>query len=264
MASRSLYNERLHFSDPSGVNSASRSTRYRNRKKAKLQQGNEHYEVTSEQMEQQIDELLSMESQQASPSTSTNTSCIDNTAHAVAYDTQIVDDTSATSCCDIPDIIDDPSENPSFLEAEVLDFETDEDNNTEDTTTSCLPTSHLYDGSSLTVATSNIMIMQYKIRHNLTDQALADLLQLLQIHCPIPNNIPPSIYHFKKNFQDKNFTMKLNYFCSSCLQSTNQSDNCCKNHLCGKLFNDDGDKSSFIEVPIEPQIQALFESKPFY
>ena len=52
----------------------------------------------------------------------------------------------------------------------------------------------LYEGIPLTSPASYIMIMQFKICHNLTDQCLEDLLHLLKIHCPKPIMYPtPSI-----------------------------------------------------------------------
>lgn len=74
------------------------------------------------------------------------------------------------------------SENPQFLEAEVgCDVETgtdDEDVNVDETLTTNNASTDidLYNGAPLTVAASSIMIMQYKMCHNLTDQALAATL----------------------------------------------------------------------------------------
>ena len=82
------------------------------------------------------------------------------------------------------------------LEAEIVspndDFEALED---EEPELSC-PTStfdlvsgtcreSLYEESSLTVSPSSVLIMKYKMSHNLTQEALADLLLLIKLHCPI-------------------------------------------------------------------------------
>ena len=82
----------------------------------------------------------------------------------------------------------------------------------------------LYAGASLTFSASNIMIMQFKMRHNLTDQSLTDLLNLLKIHCPKPNNVPNSIYHFKKFFRESKYQIKYHYYCTKCLQNIDTSD----------------------------------------
>lgn len=59
-------------------------------------------------------------------------------------------------------------------------------------------TSSLYEGSSLTLQASSVLVMQFKSRHNLTLDGLADLLKLLKIHCPVPNQCLPTHYLFMK------------------------------------------------------------------
>ncbi len=45
----------------------------------------------------------------------------------------------------------------------------------------------LYEGSSLSVSASNLLIMQFKQRYQIPKEAVGDLLHLLQLHCPTPN-----------------------------------------------------------------------------
>ena len=66
----------------------------------------------------------------------------------------------------------------------------------------------LYEGATLTLSANNIMIMQFKMCHNLTDQSLTDLLNLLKVHCPKPNHIPNTMYQFKKFFKDSMYQIK--------------------------------------------------------
>ena len=56
----------------------------------------------------------------------------------------------------------------------------------------------LYDGSFLTVSSSAVLIMKYKLRHKLTEEAIADLLRLIKLHCPSPNRSLTSVYVLKK------------------------------------------------------------------
>ena len=39
------------------------------------------------------------------------------------------------------------------------------------------------------------------MKHRITQEALADLLKVLQLHCPSPNNIPSTVYHFKSSLK---------------------------------------------------------------
>ena len=243
MAERSQYNERFTFPDPSSTDSSSRSTRYRARKRAREYQEEQLEEPLEEHMEEPSEEQLEEDHSNVDASHQCRT------LHSLTEYTEI--------------------DNPQVLEAELLGFESsaDEDEQLDDeqldddasaaTNTDC----PLYSGASLTVSSSNILIMQYKMRHNLTDQALADLLHLLRLHCPTPNHCVPSIYHFEKPFQRMKYPILFHYFCSSCLQGVSDSDSFCKNQLCRCELKAIGARSSFIEVPIEAQLQTLFQRK---
>lgn len=54
----------------------------------------------------------------------------------------------------------------------------------------------------LTASCSSLFIMQFKMRHNLTDEALSDLLKMLRLHIPTSNHFSPSVYKFKTQFSD--------------------------------------------------------------
>ena len=248
MAERSQYNERFTFPDPSSTDSSSRSTRYRARKRAREYQEEQLEEPLEEHMEEPSEEQLEEDHSNVDASHQCRT------LHSLTEYTEI--------------------DNPQVLEAELLGLESsaDEDEQLDDeqlddeqldddasaaTKTDC----PLYSGASLTVSSSNILIMQYKMRHNLTDQALADLLHLLRLHCPTPNHCVPSIYHFEKPFQRMKYPILFHYFCSSCLQGVSDSDSFCKNQLCRCELKAIGARSSFIEVPIEAQLQTLFQRK---
>lgn len=51
------------------------------------------------------------------------------------------------------------------------------------------------------MSSSSILLRQYCMRHNLTKEALADLIQLVRLHSPTPVIIPPSLYLFEKQFR---------------------------------------------------------------
>ena len=124
--------------------------------------------------------------------------------------------------------------------------------------------SRLYEGSALSVCASNVLIMKYKLKHNLTQDALGDLLSLLRIHCPSPNECPPSVYKFRKHFGQLKYPINSHHFCSSCLWSIDDLSQVqsCPNPYCSKdvMFRKKA-VSSFIEVPIEPQLKTFFERK---
>ena len=59
----------------------------------------------------------------------------------------------------------------------------------------------IYDGASISIMSLNCLIMNFSTKHNLTYNAIDDLLDLLKLICPKPNEIPPTIYKLKKFFE---------------------------------------------------------------
>ena len=68
----------------------------------------------------------------------------------------------------------------------------------------------LYDGSNLTVQAS--------------DETMTDVLHLIKLHCPTPNNCISSLYHFKKQFSHMQYPIVISHFCSSCLNVLTPND----------------------------------------
>ncbi|XP_011706491.1 PREDICTED: uncharacterized protein LOC105461680 isoform X2 [Wasmannia auropunctata] len=72
----------------------------------------------------------------------------------------------------------------------------------------------IYPGAALTKEESNLLIISFMIRHNLSDVALEDLLKL--IDCHIPRTLNVSKYKFLKEFPDTAH-IKTFYYCPDCL-----------------------------------------------
>jgi len=152
--------------------------------------------------------------------------------------------------------------NSRFLDAPGMNgSEEDEcsDDHSECNLTSCAISSSalLYEGADLTVGASSVLLLQFKMRHNLTQEALGDLVELVKLHCPSPNKCFQSLYLFKKQFSDHKLPVMLHYFCSSCLQTTEDDNQNCQNPSRNKELSAAGAKSSFIEVSIEAQLQKI-------
>lgn len=81
------------------------------------------------------------------------------------------------------------------------------------------PLSPIFEGSTLTVQSSSILITQYKMRHGITEEALSDLLKLMKIHCPVPNNFPASTFLLKKQLPNLQYPIKIHKFCSTCMHA---------------------------------------------
>ena len=165
----------------------------------------------------------------------------------------------------------DDNDHPLSLEKEILyDERTDSppdvtESETEDESSSELAESFLYDGSSLTVRTSSVLILKFKMRHNLTDESVSDLLHLIKLHCPAPNRCLSSLYHFKKQFYDMQYPIVVSHFCSCCLNALTPDDIAeqmnCPNPPCESTISSPNSVSSFIEVPIDLQLKSILERK---
>lgn len=66
----------------------------------------------------------------------------------------------------------------------------------------------IYYQSKLTLVTSLILIMSFALKHNLTDAALQDLLQLISHFVPTPNICIHSLHQFKKFFSSSQLNSK--------------------------------------------------------
>ena len=99
------------------------------------------------------------------------------------------------------------------------------------------------------------------MKHNLTMEALADLLQVVKLHCPSPNNIPSTLFHFKKRFQDLQYTVQYHFYCNACLTEVPENCEVCSNQDCCYNFAEAKSLSSFIELPVGLQLKSILSRK---
>lgn len=120
----------------------------------------------------------------------------------------------------------------------------------------------LYEGSRITVGESLALTMAFIMRHKLSMVASNDLISLLELHCPKENNAVKGLSQFKEYFQYLKHPMKKHF--------------CCPNPKCQVYISvgkpKDGDvcricrgplseKSFFIELPVEEQLQTILSRK---
>lgn len=119
----------------------------------------------------------------------------------------------------------------------------------------------LYRGAPITTASSSILLMKFIMKHRITQEALTDLLKILQLHCPSPNSLPSTVYYFKKQFRDFQYPISYHYFCSKCFAEVSTESEVCNNSYCNSTLTEAHSKSSFIEVPIDLQLKCILERK---
>lgn len=76
----------------------------------------------------------------------------------------------------------------------------------------------------MTILEFIVCICALKLRHNLTNVCISDILRLISIILPRPNKCPSSFYKFKKYFSDIQIPVKKHYYCSNCIALVNNSD----------------------------------------
>jgi len=125
--------------------------------------------------------------------------------------------------------------------------------------------SPLYSGAPVTMYAALLLILAFVLNHNLTNEALADLLSLLNIVLVQPNLVPPSVYKFYKHLRITKANSIRHYYCSSCEKPLDQSSGMkCSNSSCQHIFPREQNIPYFLELPLDQQIQALFQRPYFY
>ncbi len=120
----------------------------------------------------------------------------------------------------------------------------------------------IYSGAQLTLGLSLILIMSFAINHNLTDSAVQDLLQLINLHCLTPNLCVTTLYMLKKHFSSTQFSSTRHYYCRFCKTTINNFDLVCPNTACGRSA---GTKPSyFLELSIADQLRNMFKRPKFF
>ena len=237
MAERRAYSEKFLMPDPFGVETATSRTSIYRAKRMRVHNPDDHLpscDPDSADPYVEVDQH-NLESWDHHNIEDLHT---DNFQHDGGASVEVESD----SGMDLHQILCDRS---AFLEElEAQGQEELDDDDVDDTVTSCSFDSHdvantpatvngtspLYEGSSLTLEASSVLVMQFKSRHNLTMDGLGDLLKLLKMHCPVPNQCLPTPYLFLKQFTKAKHHLEYHHFCSVCLTPIQPSDRA--NDLC--------------------------------
>ena len=120
----------------------------------------------------------------------------------------------------------------------------------------------IYDGADLTENQSLLLLMSFVLKHHLTDQALNDLLTIMNLH--LPNVIPGTKYLFYKKFQHQTYVR--HYFCENCTFYFGPSDQCDVNKVCScsipkSVESAKISQSFFSYWGLESQIQLLLQDE---
>lgn len=117
----------------------------------------------------------------------------------------------------------------------------------------------LYEGLDLTKKESELLIMSFQVRHNLSDVGLADLINL--INCHLPRAQYGSVYTLLKQY-DAPQAIIVHFYCSYCQTLTTDGDDsdtaicgaCCREYEKAALKREG---SYFLQIPLKEQLEAM-------
>ena len=123
----------------------------------------------------------------------------------------------------------------------------------------------LYKGANVTLGSVMVLLVLFVIRHNLTSEALENLLSIIAALLPASSILPSSVSRFKKYFANLKHPFVFHHYCSFCFAYISQRGvKQCTNSHCLKDLSAKGGTSYFIEIPIVEQLQTMFSRSGFY
>ena len=275
---KSSYNERFSFDDPMSKWSACRSTRARATKKSK--KATDADELSTDLAADAAAKDPGLQEVEGTLNSPANTDSHTDFQELVQNCTDresdlLAENKCAHSVCNVNNDDDEHDESfinvtnyPQSMEYEVVSPEetplymlAEEDEEDVQNLENSNQEAQLYSGAPITTMCSRIILMKFTMKHRITQEALADLLQILQLHLPSPNNVPSTLYHFRKEFKALQYPLIYHHFCNECLMPTSMETEVCENILCKNSFSERHSKSNFIEIPIHLQLQCILECK---
>ena len=116
----------------------------------------------------------------------------------------------------------------------------------------------LYKGGIVTLGSVMVLLVLFVIRHNLTSEALENLLSIIATLLPGASILPSSVSRFKKYFANLKHLFVFHHYCSCFAYISQRGVKQCTNSHCLKDLSAKGGTSYFIEIPIVDQLQTMF------
>lgn len=116
----------------------------------------------------------------------------------------------------------------------------------------------LYAGAPITIAQSMLLILSLVLKHNLTGTSIADIITVINLHCPNEAFRKNSLHKFKKYFSWSTDKFTKHYYCSVCTTSL-----ATKNSICETCQANRG-ISYFIEMSFIKQLTLMFQRNGFW
>ena len=187
----------------------------------------------------------------------TDQSAYSNESSAESLTTNETDDESETAEA-ASDTNSSAVDDAERMVVDINDSEVDDDIfNDENTKDQEIEDEPLYDGARLTASESLMTILNFSLRCNMTGVQLTEALRIIELHCPRNNKCVKTLHKFKKHFSKSNTPLVRHFYCTSCTKRLENKDSICTS--CSEFSK----SRYFIEVPIIPQIRALYKRPGF-
>ncbi|XP_070522164.1 uncharacterized protein [Cardiocondyla obscurior] len=102
-----------------------------------------------------------------------------------------------------------------------------------------------------------LLILSLVLKHNLTGTSIADIITVINLHCPNQDLKKNSLYKFKKYFSWSTEKFTKHYYCSVCTTSLITKKSICKTCQTNTRI------SYFIEMPFLKELELMFQRKNF-
>lgn len=161
---------------------------------------------------------------------------------------------------DVDGVIEDKLDNDNEIEDEIQ-FEMIDDTDSFDISYINNPVydanQPIYDGASISLKQSMLLVLRLSLKHNLTDSCISDILYIIQFHCSEQNKKKISMYHFKKLFNMENNSYVKHYYCSKCLKTSDNYKTVCDE------CNQRSSQHFFVTLSIVDQLQMILDKCNF-
>lgn len=117
----------------------------------------------------------------------------------------------------------------------------------------------LYKNSRITVTESMLVVTAFAMRFRLSGEAIANLLEVIELHCP-PENLCTTSYKKYQTFFNR-FKQPITHhnYCSSCSGYLGDDQEVQQCKFCKKCTI-----SSFVSIPVKDQLTEILASKYSY
>lgn len=116
----------------------------------------------------------------------------------------------------------------------------------------------VYTGAPITVLECMSLVMSLKLKHNVTNTCISDMLTVIQLHCLRQGLVKLSLHKFEKYFCSTKAKTNKRFYCTVC-----ESPLATKEHVCPVCRERKG-ASYFIQFPIVPQLKVMYARQNFY